>query len=315
MSIKEITDRYGRTFAWDEHDGTGQFQELTDGFLKMEMKDKLHEVKLYEMRNDDIIICAYPKAGTHWLWEIVSMIAKETTDYDRSSKIVAMLETQRSEVLESLTSPRVLNTHVYASCLPKQVLEKKIKILHVMRHPKDIAVSYFCHVRHHNWAFKVSPYETFSEFLPYLTGEYGVYLIVSMFRYWKEMESFTEDNKEQVLELHFEDMKTNLTAVVERVAQFLNKELSKDTIDDIAEKCSFKNLKAADATLKGIPEKCFSHLTVEEIEQHKKHKMPSFFRKGEVGDWKNHFTVAESEQFDRLLEEELKDNKYMQCYF
>ena len=63
MSIKEITDRYGRTFAWDEHDGTGQFQELTDGFLKMEMKDKLHEVKLYEMRNDDIIICAYPKAG------------------------------------------------------------------------------------------------------------------------------------------------------------------------------------------------------------------------------------------------------------
>lgn len=74
----------------------------------------------------------------------------------------------------------------------------------------------------------------------------------------------------------------NLTAVVERVAQFLNKELSKDTIDDIAEKCSFKNLKAADATLKGIPEKCFSHLTVEEIEQHKKHKMPSFFRKGNL---------------------------------
>lgn len=43
-----------------------------------------------------------------------------------------------------------------------------------MRHPKDIAVSFFFHMRHHNWVFKESPYETFSEFLPYLTGEYGV---------------------------------------------------------------------------------------------------------------------------------------------
>lgn len=33
-------------------------------------------------------------AGTHWLWEIVSMVVKETTDYDRRSKIVAMLEAQ-----------------------------------------------------------------------------------------------------------------------------------------------------------------------------------------------------------------------------
>ena len=35
---------------------------------------------------------------------------------------------------------------------------------------------------------------------------------------------------------------------------------------------------------------------------------------GEVGDWKNYFTVAESEHFDMLLQEKLKDNMLWSFY-
>ena len=35
---------------------------------------------------------------------------------------------------------------------------------------------------------------------------------------------------------------------------------------------------------------------------------------GEVGDWKNYFTVAESEHFDMLLQEQLKDNMLWSFY-
>ena len=37
---------------------------------------------------------------------------------------------------------------------------------------------------------------------------------------------------------------------VERIAKFLDKDLSKDLVQDIAEKCSFKNLASADNTYK-----------------------------------------------------------------
>ena len=81
------------------------------------------------------------------------------------------------ETLAELPSPRILNGHQLPVLLPEQLFTKKIKIIHVYRNPKDVAVSLFHFSKKMPMLLKCmnnKPYETFSEFLPYFTGEYGV---------------------------------------------------------------------------------------------------------------------------------------------
>lgn len=307
MSLIEITDRKGRTFKWTEVDGHFWPASVTEHYFPTDPVTQMEAVKTFEIRPDDVMVCAYPKAGTHWIWEIVSMVTKGKAEYEPTTKGDFMLEFTSLDRINSAPSPRVLNSHLAVSSLPDQLFSKHTKIVHVMRNPKDIAVSYYHYIKQ---AFKTMPeslrlYETFSESLPYVTGEYGVYMIVSMFKYYKEMVQFIKDNPTQVLNLHFEEVKLNDEQAVKRVADFLNKDLPDDVIHDIAEKCSFKKLKHAEETYK-LPWGIASQMTEEEREKNKD-KLATAYRKGETGDWKNHFTVAENEQFDKLLADEFKD--------
>lgn len=308
MATKTITDRNGNQFEWSEHDGHGFFSAATNKLIPEGWEAKIKEIKALELRNDDVMICTFPKAGTHWIWEIVSMVMKGTAEYETSSKEALMLEFQSAETISSKPSPRILNSHFAVSCLPKELTTKKIKTIHVMRNPKDIAASYFHLIKGFNWihAEGKQPLKTFSDFLPYMTGEYGVHVYVSLWRYYKEMEQFTKENPELVLTLHFEEMKKNPTEAVRKVANFLNKDLTDEVIQSIADKCSFQNLKTANETMKQRPLNLVERLTEEEKGRMIKHKPPQMYRKGEVGDWKNHFTVAENEQFEKLLEENFK---------
>ena len=317
MDIKEIVDRKGRQFSWDEADGYGWFIEMSKNSFNGRMRDQMAKVKNFEMREDDVLICAFPKAGTNWVWEMASMVLRGEPEYEKNFKLVSMLEFRATSILNSLPAPRVFNTHVYPSCLPDDVLKKKVKIIHVMRHPKDIAVSFYYHFKQMDFCFdEIKPYESFSEFLPYVTGEYGVYMLVSIFRYLQEFEKNIRENPGMVLNLYFEEMKQHPIETIRKIADFLKTDLTLDVMKQIADKCSFNGMKEIEASggKQHIPE-VFEHIGESEMVRLKGQGKMVFFRKGKIGDWKSHFTVAESENFDKLMKERLRDNMFIKYYY
>ncbi|XP_006815309.1 sulfotransferase 1C2A-like [Saccoglossus kowalevskii] len=70
-----------------------------------------------------------------------------------------------------------------------------------------------------------------------------------------------------------------------KIANYLNRNLSDEVIDKITEYCSFKKMK--------------KYMTNENNEG-------EYLRKGVIGDWKNHFTVAENEAFEKIYNEKME---------
>ncbi|XP_045175567.1 sulfotransferase 1A1-like [Mercenaria mercenaria] len=115
------------------------------------------------------------------------------------------------------------------------------------------------------------------------------------FQYMKEWQRFSEQHPEQILNLFFEDLKEDPVREIKKINSFLETGRSEDLIKRIAEACDFKNLKKADADIK-----------LAEFFMDKK-KRSNLYRKGEVGDWKNHYTVAQNERMNEWLEENFTD--------
>ena len=102
--------------------------------------------------------------GTHWTWEIISMLCNRKAETIPKIKQSHMIEAISSEALTSLPSPRVLNTHFRFNDLPEDMVRGRTKIVLVQRNPKDVAVSFY---HHHKKLVGIFDYNgTWSEWLP-----------------------------------------------------------------------------------------------------------------------------------------------------
>ncbi|XP_073512380.1 sulfotransferase 2B1-like isoform X2 [Phyllobates terribilis] len=249
----------------------------------------------FQVRDDDIYNITYPKSGTTWMIEILSLIQKNgdpswsntVPNWERVPWIEELDVAQRLQHSEE--HPRLISSHLPKHIFMKSFNDSKAKVIYTVRDPKDAAVSlyYFskmCTV------FK-DP-ESMDSFLEeYLTENmpYG-----SWFNHVKGWMGLL--GKDNFMFLTYEDLQKDLRGSVIKICKFLGKELDDEAVDSVVENASFKKMKQNNMAN-------FALLPPGYMNQEKS----PFMRKGIVGDWKNHFTVAQNEYFDKIYKAEMQD--------
>ncbi|XP_046542811.1 sulfotransferase 1A1-like isoform X2 [Haliotis rubra] len=299
--VLDLRNAKGHGFYCYEYDGLYLFVPPPSVLKGGHHVDKLRSISEAELKDDDIMICAYPKCGTHWLWEVTKMLISGTIKYEKGVKESRMLEWTFKDGIEAVPPPRVFNTHLPLRMLPKQVVEKKIKCIQIMRNPKDVCVSYFNHLRDRAkpWGYDGD----FSEFTEtFLAGKLPDGSYPNYLRAWKVELAAAPDLP--VLHLFYEEMLLNPLRTVKDIARFLGLSSTDQFCEDVADACSFKKMKKVDQEMK----------TKLDMKIWADGSEGTFYRKGEIGDWKNWFTVAENERFDQIWNAKMKDSGFEFTY-
>ncbi|KAF8092929.1 hypothetical protein N665_0396s0018 [Sinapis alba] len=247
------------------------------------------------------------QAGTTWLKALTVALMERSKNHsfdhhpllsDSPHGLVPFLEIdvyQESSTpnLDKFSSlPRLFSTHMPMHAMHENLKDSPCKIVYVCRNVKDTLISWWffgsaIHKMEPNRSLLESTFKSFCNGTIY----YGP-IWEHVLSYWRRS---LEDPK-KVLFMRYEEMKEEPRVQIKRLAEFLGCPFTKEEednglVDEILDFCSLRNL---------------SGLEVNKTKKINKVDRKNYFRKGEVGDWKNHLTPEMEKKLDIIIQEKLQ---------
>jgi hypothetical protein len=248
--------------------------------------------KEFVVKDGDVFVVTYPRSGTTWTEQMVHLLLNQGVQGEqRITDAVPWLETLPHRpngmiaFLETLPQRRRFTSHLPYSLMPP-LNNTTAKIVYVARNPKDVAISTFFH-NQSKGGYEGTWEEYFQEFLNGDVG-FGPYFD-HILPWWQA----SQTNK-NILFMKYENMKQDHAGNVAKLASFLDIQANTKLIEKVVLLSSFQSMTSNETTnFDWIPQRA---------------DVPKHFRKGDIGDWRNHFSAEQSQQMDDIFMKKMKDS-------
>lgn len=262
---------------------------------------------LFEWHAGDVVVSAGEKQGTTWMMNIVhqlrtggdeefSNIHEECLWFERSEHPGQSAQERIARWAENgfgRHSFRVFKTHVTPPTLP---FRSDVKYIVPVRNSKDASIS--LHNFHMNfsedmknaWQWDI-PFSTLPDFILNHYLKSRVYY--SFVNAW-----FPHRHEDNVLMLHYADLKRDFEGTFRQVADFLGTEVSDRAFPDIAEKCGFSWMKANSEKFDYVS----ATSGIRDVNR------GAAVRKGIIGEHRSHFTPELESVWNETHMQEIPDN-------
>jgi len=263
------------------------------------LKDYHQRIQDFEIFEDDVWISTFPRSGTRWTQELVWCL-RNNMDFEKAKSL--LLDIDRVPFFEFSTicpvptpdslenvlkpeRPRTIKTHLSYDMLPKQISQKGVKIINVIRNPRDVCASHVNHLQMiENYSGNLDL--LVDVFLKDLGPNYAPFF-KHILSYWNQKQS----GNPNILVIFYEDMQRDIQSVIKKIATFLEVDVTDDSVKLLAEHISFKNMRVNPMTnMDGLMQE-MAKVEGNTRESH-------FIHKGKTGSWVEAFDQETIKRFE-----------------